>query len=88
MQVELKDIEWIKSRVDAAFTIMNTYAQDPWDMGAGFSTRMPVDPQAILGEVYLALAPVSFKLKEIVNKENNKEVLDLLDGLSKRRNNT
>lgn len=46
-----------------AFEVMNTYAADPWNMGGDARTVSRIEPQAIIGQVYLILAPVQVKLQ-------------------------
>jgi hypothetical protein len=70
MKIKRKELEDMKANVDYAFTMMNAYAKDPWNMGTDPQSRFRVDPQTILGEVYLALAPVSMQLTEILKEKS------------------
>ncbi len=53
----------IHARLSQAFVLMNEYAKDPFNMGGDPRNLSRIEPQSILAEVYLILAPAQVALQ-------------------------
>jgi hypothetical protein len=75
MSEELQLLRYTKTRIDQVFALLNSYAKDPYNMGASAYTQARILPTDILAETYMILAPVSLKLTEHLEIQDNDRCL-------------